>query len=214
MWDGDALVAEYNSSGAISERYVHGPAVGVDDPLFWYHGAAVNADTRRQLYADHQGSIVAVTDAVGNRLNINRYDEYGIPAAGNAGRFQYTGQIWLPELGLYHYKARIYSPARAGSCRPIRWGMTTSSICMPMYGTIPLIWSIRPASVAAYQTRGSGPSAMNSDKIKLPKRGPIFLNSLSALVGTKLRTLPPITKTLEMSLYGWEIKPAGGIMGK
>ncbi|SFK14336.1 RHS repeat-associated core domain-containing protein, partial [Caulobacter sp. UNC279MFTsu5.1] len=26
------------------------------------------------------------------------------------GRFQYTGQIWLPEVGLYHYKARAYSP--------------------------------------------------------------------------------------------------------
>ena len=28
----------------------------------------------------------------------------------NTGRFQYTGQVWLPELGMYHYKARIYSP--------------------------------------------------------------------------------------------------------
>lgn len=36
--------------------------------------------------------------------------EYGIPNATNAGRFQYTGQAWLPELGMYHYKARIYSP--------------------------------------------------------------------------------------------------------
>jgi RHS repeat-associated protein len=26
------------------------------------------------------------------------------------GRFQYTGQAWLPELKLYHYKARVYSP--------------------------------------------------------------------------------------------------------
>ena len=26
------------------------------------------------------------------------------------GRFAYTGQIILPELGLYHYKARAYSP--------------------------------------------------------------------------------------------------------
>ena len=32
------------------------------------------------------------------------------PAATNTGRFQYTGQIWLPELGMYHYKARVYSP--------------------------------------------------------------------------------------------------------
>ena len=32
------------------------------------------------------------------------------PSSGNAGRFQYTGQTWLPELGMYYYKARIYSP--------------------------------------------------------------------------------------------------------
>ena len=42
--------------------------------------------------------------------NINLYDEYGIPAASNIGRFQYTGQAWLPELGMYYFKARIYSP--------------------------------------------------------------------------------------------------------
>ena len=34
----------------------------------------------------------------------------GIPGAGNIGRFQYTGQAWLEDLGMYHYKARIYSP--------------------------------------------------------------------------------------------------------
>jgi len=28
----------------------------------------------------------------------------------NQGRFRYTGQIFIPELGMYHYKARAYSP--------------------------------------------------------------------------------------------------------
>ena len=41
---------------------------------------------------------------------VNAYDEYGQPGSNNAGRFQYTGQVWLPELGMYYYKARIYSP--------------------------------------------------------------------------------------------------------
>ena len=27
-----------------------------------------------------------------------------------SGRFRYTGQAWIPELGMYYYKARIYSP--------------------------------------------------------------------------------------------------------
>src|SRR5205085_6592903 len=67
-------------------------------------------DNLRSLYSDHQGSIVAVSDFAGNRLALNTYDEYGIPGAANQGRFQYTGQAWLPELGMYYYKARIYSP--------------------------------------------------------------------------------------------------------
>jgi RHS repeat-associated protein len=41
---------------------------------------------------------------------INGYDAWGIPNAANQGRFGYTGQAWLPELGMWYYKARIYSP--------------------------------------------------------------------------------------------------------
>lgn len=33
------------------------------------------------------------------------------PAGTNAGRFQYTGQTWIGEANLYHYKARAYAPA-------------------------------------------------------------------------------------------------------
>ena len=108
VYDGDALIGEYSGTGATAtliERYVHGSADGVDDPLVWYDGAHI-----RYLHADHQGSIVAVTGASGNALWKNAYDEYGIPNTGNVGRFQYTGQAWMPALGMYHYKARIYSP--------------------------------------------------------------------------------------------------------
>ena len=40
------------------------------------------------------------------------YDEYGIPGSGNLAteRFQYTGQMYLNEIGLYYYKNRLYSP--------------------------------------------------------------------------------------------------------
>jgi RHS repeat-associated protein len=106
LYDGDALVAEYDASGNVLRRYLHGP--GVDEPIYWYEGSGLS--TRRVLRADHQGSIVAVTDAAGNSLAINSYDEYGIPAVTNLGRFSYTGQIYLPEFKFYHYKARIYSP--------------------------------------------------------------------------------------------------------
>lgn len=107
LYDGDALVAEYNATGTMLRRYVHGP--DVDEPLVQYNGAALGSD-RNYLYADHQGSVVAITDGAGVTQEIDTYNEYGVPAAGNRSRFQYTGQISLLDLGMYYYKARIYNP--------------------------------------------------------------------------------------------------------
>ena len=88
----------------------------------WYEGSGT-AD-RRWLQADERGSVIAVSDAAGNALAINRYDEYGIPQSTNLGRFQYTGQAWLAELGMYYYKARMYSPTlgRFMQTDPIGYG--------------------------------------------------------------------------------------------
>lgn len=108
LYDGVDIIAEYNTSGTLLRRYVHGP--GVDEPLVWFEGAGHSGSgtpDRRHLYADERGSIVAVE---GSSLTKNSYDEYGVPGSGNTGRFQYTGQIWLSDAGLYHYKARAYNP--------------------------------------------------------------------------------------------------------
>jgi RHS repeat-associated protein len=108
LYDNDELVAEYNGSGVLLRRYVHGD--GTDDPVAVYEGATLGTANRRYMLPDHQGSIVGLINADGSPSVINTYDEYGIPGANNAGRFQYTGQAWLAELGMYHYKARLYSP--------------------------------------------------------------------------------------------------------
>lgn len=107
VYDGDHIAAEVaNPSGSIMRRYVFGS--GSDEPLVWYEGAG--ASDRRWLHADERGSIVATTDASGNVIATNTYDEYGIPSGSGVGRFGYTGQAWLPDLGLSYYKARMYSP--------------------------------------------------------------------------------------------------------
>jgi RHS repeat-associated protein len=108
VYDGDALIEEYSSTGAMTNRYVHGSNSAADDPLVWYSGSAVGSGNRQWLHADHLGSIVARTG--GGAPSINSYDEYGIPATNNAGRFGYTGQAYLFEIGLDYYKARMYSP--------------------------------------------------------------------------------------------------------
>jgi RHS repeat-associated protein len=106
LYDGDELVAEYGSDGTLLRRYVHG--AGVDDPLVWYEGPGLTAP--RYLHTDERGSVTGIANANGALLNINRYDEYGVMASGNSGRFGYTGQIWLPEVKAHYYKARIYRP--------------------------------------------------------------------------------------------------------
>ncbi|MEP6339131.1 RHS repeat-associated core domain-containing protein [Parasphingorhabdus sp.] len=105
LYDGSALIAEYVSS-AITNRYAHGG--GVDDPIVWYEGSGTAS--KNYLTTDERGSIIGLTDSSGANTRINAYDEWGVPAASNVGRFQYTGQVWLSEIGKYYYKARIYDP--------------------------------------------------------------------------------------------------------
>jgi RHS repeat-associated protein len=114
-YSGPDLLAEYgvvgSDAGVLHRRYVPGP--GTDEVVVWYDSA--DTTMRRWLLTDRQGSVTAVTDVNANVLAVNTYDEYGAPPGPgpgnlNLGRFQYTGQIWIPELGLYHYKARDYSP--------------------------------------------------------------------------------------------------------
>jgi len=109
LYDGDAMVAEYNGANVLQRRHVHN--VGADVPIATYTvTAGTGLGTISQLFADRQGSIVAQLTSGGVNTGLNTYDEYGIPGASNSGRFQYTGQIWLAEIGMYHYKARVYSP--------------------------------------------------------------------------------------------------------
>ncbi len=103
---GQRLIIERDDIGTILRRYVHGP--GDDEPVVWYEGSGTS--DKRWLHTDERGSVVAVSTGGGAASIINSYDEYGIPASTNAGRFQYTGQVWLAEIGLYYYKARMYSP--------------------------------------------------------------------------------------------------------
>jgi RHS repeat-associated protein len=113
LYDGDDLLQEFDGNGNLLRAWVHG--TGTDEPLIWYEYAG--GFIRRFLHADHQGSIVAATDPAGADIRVAGYDAWGIPntgsvgvQAGGVGRFGYTGQAWIPELGMYHYKARVYLP--------------------------------------------------------------------------------------------------------
>jgi RHS repeat-associated protein len=106
IYDGDEVVAELDASGNIIVRYVRGDAP--DEIVTGYTSADPTA--RGWYHLDQRGSVIAVTDPNGAVTVVNRYDEYGQPQGGNFGTFQYTGQMWLGEIGIYNYKNRMYWP--------------------------------------------------------------------------------------------------------
>ncbi len=114
LYDGPDLVAEYNSSGAVLRRYVHGG--GLDEPLVWYEGSGTT--DRRYLHADERGSIVATSGNSGAAIESFKYSPDGESVNAENSRFGYTGQVWLAEIGLYYYKSRMYSPTLARFLQP------------------------------------------------------------------------------------------------
>ena len=106
VYDGVALIGEYDASGNLLRRYVHGP--GIDEPLVGYEGTGTTS--KSWLYADHQGSIVGQANSSGASTAIYSYGPYGEPNVTTGSRFRYTGQQYLSGLGLYYYKARFYAP--------------------------------------------------------------------------------------------------------
>lgn len=107
LYTGIDLVAEYDGSGNLVRRYVHGP--GLDEALVQYDGTGTGSKT--WLYGDHLGSIVAGANASGTATATYTYGPFGEPNTAAGTRFRYTGQQYLGELGLSYYKARFYSPA-------------------------------------------------------------------------------------------------------
>ncbi|WP_148095089.1 RHS repeat-associated core domain-containing protein, partial [Burkholderia stagnalis] len=106
LYNGQNLAAEYDSTGAMTRRYVFGP--GIDEPLVQYDGAGTSS--KSWLYANQQGSIVAQANGSGATTSSQAYGPFGETSGTPASRLGYTGQQYLAPLGLYYYKARIYSP--------------------------------------------------------------------------------------------------------
>jgi RHS repeat-associated protein len=122
LYDGGHVIAEYNGSGALLRRFFWGP--GADEPMLQDEGGALNCTGTHFLQQDSQGSVIAASNCSGAFLSANTYDEYGIPGSANWGRYQYTGQAWIPDLGMSFYKTRFYSPTlgRFMQTDPIGYG--------------------------------------------------------------------------------------------
>jgi RHS repeat-associated protein len=116
VWDGWNLIQEYNSGSSVPNySYVYA-----------INGIAerIDASNNTILYLqDALGSTSHVTDASGNLIEYYKYDRFGqvtvygpndaVRTGGSLYdvRHLFTGQLWMPQIGLYDSRFRVYSPA-------------------------------------------------------------------------------------------------------
>jgi RHS repeat-associated protein len=105
VYDGSDRILTVEANGTLKTYVTFGPAV--DEPL-----GAGGVDGRYFYHANHQGSIMALTDNVGSVITRYDYTPYGRTtetAAASANPFRYTGREYEAD-DLYYYRARYYDP--------------------------------------------------------------------------------------------------------
>jgi RHS repeat-associated protein len=106
-YDGDNLIEETNSSGAVVARYE--PTQNIDEPL-----AMLRSGATSYFHADGLGSVTSLSTAAGSIANTYTYDSFGKLTASTGSLvnpFQYTAREFDPETSLYNYRARYYDPS-------------------------------------------------------------------------------------------------------
>ncbi|WP_296053514.1 RHS repeat-associated core domain-containing protein [uncultured Alteromonas sp.] len=108
QYDDSSLIAVYDDSDALQVRYI--PGVGADEYWAHFNGSGTALSDTTFLHQDYNMSVVAGSNSQSQVIFTNAYDVYGISPSTNAGLIGYTGQLYLNQLELYYYKARIYHP--------------------------------------------------------------------------------------------------------
>ncbi|MFG0262106.1 MAG: RHS repeat-associated core domain-containing protein [Novipirellula sp. JB048] len=116
---GQQTIADYTAGTVASSptyRYVY--ASYIDEPVM---RAGSTSTARLYYHRNQQYSVTALTDTTGSIVERYAYDAYGkltvtdgagtsVSGSAYGNRYTYTGREWDGELGLYHYRARMYSP--------------------------------------------------------------------------------------------------------
>ena len=107
VYDGDAILLEYDGANALLARYSHGEEI--DQPLAMTRGA-----DSYFYHTDHLGSVRLLTNASGAVANAYDYDAFGNLEATSfeavANPYTFTAREYDAESGLMFYRARYYDP--------------------------------------------------------------------------------------------------------
>ncbi len=105
VWDGVDLIAEMNSAGQLTKRFVYGAAI---DEI-----ALVSADSASYwCQQDGLGSVIGTTNGAGSVVATCSYDVYGNVRSGDLAAVpqRFAGMRWDANAGLYYVRSRWYSP--------------------------------------------------------------------------------------------------------
>ncbi|MFC1851214.1 RHS repeat-associated core domain-containing protein [candidate division CSSED10-310 bacterium] len=105
VYDGSNLIAEYNQSGSMIRRYIYGSTV--DCPLLMK-----TAGGDYYFFQNRHGSVIALSDVLGERTETFSYSPYGKPNQSSTlgNPYLFNGKIYDAETGLYYFRARYYTP--------------------------------------------------------------------------------------------------------
>lgn len=113
VWDGWNLIEERGSGNTLLNSYVYGAGEIIE---------RITGTTSTFYFQDGLGSTSHVGNAAGGLLETYKYSTFGqvtvYDSQGNIRkngstndiRHLYTGQLWMPQAGLYDYRNRVYSP--------------------------------------------------------------------------------------------------------
>jgi len=121
VWDGWSLIEERGAGNALLNSYVYGAGEILE---------RITGTTAYFYYQDGLGSTSHVSDSAGNLLESYQYGTFGqfsvydpdggLLKNGSAYdiRHLFTGQLWMPQSGLYDYRNRVFSPTLTRFLQP------------------------------------------------------------------------------------------------
>ena len=157
VYDGADILMEFDGTGGFLARYAHGDRV--DQPL-----AMTRAGQDYYIQADHQGSVIRVTDSAGAVVNSYEYDAYGQRLTATEGveiAFGYTGREYDAESGLMYYRARVYDPSSGRFLQTDPLGFAAGDANLYRYvGNNPVNFT-DPSGLFLFSCDGCGTSSSN-----------------------------------------------------